>query len=39
MTEKSRTNYHAMGINEKQPNITDEDILEVVARYAIVRRS
>ena len=39
MTEKSRTNYHAMSINEKQSNITDEYILEVVARHAIVRRS
>lgn len=29
------TNCHAMSINGKQSNITDEDLLEVAARYSI----
>jgi serine/threonine-protein kinase HipA len=38
-TRRDWTNCHAMSINGKQSNITDEYILEVVARHAIVRRS
>ena len=32
---RSWTNCHAMSINGKQSNITDEDLLEVAARYSI----
>lgn len=29
------TNCHAMSINGKQSNISDEDLLEIAARYSI----
>ena len=32
---RSWTNCHAMSINGKQSNITDDDLLEVAARYSI----
>ena len=34
-TRRAWTNCHAMSINGKQSNITDEDLLEVAARYSI----
>ena len=32
---RSWTNCHAMSINGKQSNITDDDLLEIARRYAI----
>ena len=32
---RSWTNCHAMSINGKQSNITDDDLLTLAARYAI----
>ena len=32
---RSWTNCHAMSINGKQSNITDDDLLEIAGRYAI----
>ena len=32
---RDRTNCHAMSINGKQSNITDDDLLEIGARYSI----
>ncbi len=32
---RSWTNCHAMSINGKQSNVTDDDLLEVAERYAI----
>ena len=34
-TRRAWTNCHAMSINGKQSNITDDDLLEVASRYAI----
>ena len=34
-TRRVWTNCHAMSINGKQSNITDDDLLEVAARYSI----
>jgi len=34
-TRRSWTNCHAMSINGKQSNITDDDLLEIAARYSI----
>ena len=34
-TRRAWTNCHAMSINGKQSNITDDDLLEVAERYSI----
>jgi len=34
-SRRSWTNCHAMSINGKQSNITDDDLLEIAARYSI----